>query len=161
MSSILEEQAEAVVNPIDIPEHQKQEILQLYRKAVLTGSRAQLISPNGESLGLPSPIYKLLVQILKDLSEGASVALIQDKHGLTTSQASRMLGMSRQFFVNLLEQGDIPHTKVGTHRRVRVGDLLAYKKNRDRNRRAVLDQMLRSELEVGTGDVPLDDYSGQ
>lgn len=161
MSPADEARTEAVVSPVDIPENEQREIVELYRNAVLTGTRAQLTSPDGISLLLPDSVYKLLVQILKDLSEGSSVAVLHEKNGLTTTQASRMLGMSRQFFVNLLDRGDIRHEKVGTHRRVRVKDLLEFKSTRDNNRRAALDRMVQSEVESGAGDACLDDYPRQ
>ncbi len=154
-------QPEAVMSPVDIPEVEQREIIELYRNAVLAGSYAQLTSPTGESLTLPASVYRLLVRILKDLSEGASVAVFQERHGLTTAQAARMLGMSRQFFVNLVEGGEIPYTKVGTHRRVSVKDLLIYKSKRNRSRRAALDLMVQSEIEAGAGDATLDDYAGK
>jgi excisionase family DNA binding protein len=154
--------AEAVLSRVDIPEHEKQEILELYRKAVLQGATAQLISPQGEIKKLPEAVYNLLVQILKDLSEGCSVAILQERSGLTTVQASKMLGVSRQFFVNLLEKGEIPHHMVGTHRRVLIRDVMAYKKKRDKARGAVLRAMVQSEHDAGVYDViPDDDFSGQ
>jgi excisionase family DNA binding protein len=152
---------ESVVSPVDIPENEKNEIIELYRNALLSGSQAQLISPAGKSLNIPKPVYRLLVQILKDLSEGASVAILQERQGLTTVQASHLLGVSRQFFVNLLEKNEIPYHMVGTHRRVYIKDLLTYKCRRDRARRAVLNQMLQSELEAGVYDAVPDDFSRQ
>lgn len=152
---------DSVVSPVDIPEHEQTEIIELYRNALLTGSQAQLISPSGKSLNIPRPVYRLLVQILKDLSEGASVAVLQERQGLTTVKASRLLGMSRQFFVSLLEKNEIPYHMVGTHRRVYIKDLMAYKCRRDRARRAVLNQMLQSEIEAGVYDVVPDDFAGQ
>ncbi len=152
---------EAVVSPVDIPEPEQQEIIELYRNALLSGSQAQLISPSGRSLSIPRSVYRLLVQILKDLSEGSSVAILQERQGLTTVQGSRLLGVSRQFFVNLLDKGEIPHHMVGTHRRVYIKDLMTYKCRRDRARRAVLSQMLQSELEAGVYDVVPDDFTGQ
>jgi|SRR5579883_2274733 excisionase family DNA binding protein len=152
---------EAVVSPVDIPKHEQDEIIELYRNALLSGSQAQLISPTGKSLNIPRPVYQLLVQILKDLSEGASVAILQERQGLTTVQASRLLGVSRQFLVNLLNRGEIPHHMVGTHRRIYIKDLLAFKCKRDRARHAVLNQMVQSEIEAGAYDVVPDDFSGQ
>jgi excisionase family DNA binding protein len=152
---------EAVVSPVDIPEREQQEIIELYRNALLSGSQAKLVSPTGRTLNIPKPVYSLLVQILKDLSEGASVAILQERQGLTTVQASRLLGVSRQFFVNLLEKGEIPFHMVGTHRRVYIKDLMGYKNRRNRARRALLDQMVQSEMEAGLYDVVPDDFAGQ
>lgn len=42
---------------------------------------------------------------------------------LTTGEAAKLLNTSRQHVVNLCNQGDLPFTTVGTHRRVRRGDL--------------------------------------
>lgn len=153
--------AEAIVSPVDIPQHEQDEIVELYRNALLTGSLAQLISPTGKSLSIPRPVYRLLVQILKDLSEGSSVAILQERQGLTTVQASRLLGVSRQFLVNLLNKSEISHHMVGTHRRIYIKDLMAFKCRRDRGRRAVLNQMVQSELEAGVYDVVPDDFSSQ
>jgi len=151
---------EAILSRVDIQDKEKEEIIALYRNAVLSGSEAQLISPTKEIRKLPAGVYNLLVQILKDLSEGASVAILQDRNGLTTVQASRLLGMSRQFFINLLEKGEIRFHKVGTHRRVFINDLMAYKERRNKGRRAVLREMVRSENESGLYDVmPNDDLS--
>ena len=55
-----------------------------------------------------------------------------------------MLGVSRQFFVNLLDKGEIPHHMVGTHRRVLIRDVLAYKEKRNKARKAVLSAMVQS-----------------
>jgi excisionase family DNA binding protein len=135
--------------------------MELYRTALLAGSQAQLISPMGQSLVIPKPVYSLVVQILKNLSEGSSVAIVQERQGLTTAQASRLVGVSRQFFINLLEKGEIPYHMVGTHRRIYIKDLMEYKRRRDTERRAILNQMVQSELEAGMYDLVPDDLAGQ
>ncbi|WP_330232710.1 helix-turn-helix domain-containing protein [Nocardia sp. NBC_00508] len=42
---------------------------------------------------------------------------------LTTGQAARLLGCTRQHVVDLCERGELPYTSVGTHRRIRRRDL--------------------------------------
>jgi excisionase family DNA binding protein len=93
------------------------------------------------------------VKLIADLCEGQSVAIVQNDAQLTTVEAARMLGVSRQFLVNLLERDEIPYHMVGTHRRIYVRDLLAYKAKRDSKRRQVLDELTRAEAEDGLYDL--------
>lgn len=113
---------------------------------------AKLVGPDGETKHLPKSLYGFLHRIIADLEEGKSVSILQGDAQLTTVEAAKLLGVSRQFFVNQLENHEIPHFMVGTHRRVYVRDLLAYKSRRDSARRAALDALSRSEVEAGTYD---------
>jgi hypothetical protein len=59
---------------------------------------------------------------------------------------------------NLLERDEIPYHMVGTHRRIYVRDLLAYKAKRGSKRRQVLDELTRAEAEDDIYDLePSDD----
>lgn len=83
-----------------------------------------------ERLELSRAVAHLLLRILDDLSVGHAVAvhtIASGEEEVSTSQAARILGMSRPTLINLLEKGLIPFRRVGTHRRVPVLDLLAYK----------------------------------
>ncbi len=72
-----------------------------------------------------------------------------------------MLGVSRQFLIKVLERAEIPHHMVGTHRRVYVRDLLAYKAKRDSKRGRILGELTRAEAEDGLYDLePVDDRAG-
>ena len=64
-----------------------------------------------------------------------------------------MVGISRQYFVQLLEEGRIPFHKVGTHRRVHLRDLLEYRKQRDAGRRKMLDEIAQEAVADGVYDV--------
>jgi excisionase family DNA binding protein len=57
---------------------------------------------------------------------------------LTTGEASKILGTSRQHVVDLCDRGDLPFVTVGTHRRIRRTDVEAL---RSRNQRLTRDQL--------------------
>jgi excisionase family DNA binding protein len=140
-------------------EGDREQVLELYRK--IRRSRAKLVGPDGRTQSLPVSLYEFLVKLIADLCEGQSVAIVQNDAQLTTVEAARMLGVSRQFLVKVLERGEIPHHMVGTHRRVYVRDLLAYKAKRDSKRRHILDDLTRAEAEDGLYDLePPDDRAG-
>ena len=129
---------------------------ELYQK--IQRSRAKLVGPDGKGQNLPVSLYEFLVNLIADLYEGQSVAIIQNDAQFTTVEGARMLGVSRQFLIKLLERREIPHYMVGTHRRIYVRDLLAYKAKRDANRGEILDNLTRAEAEDGLYDLePPDD----
>jgi excisionase family DNA binding protein len=129
-------------------------ILDLYSK--IRAEEAKLAGFDGKARELPPDLYSFLTKVLGELKAGKSVTIVEINEALTTMEAARILGVSRQFLVQLLEQAQIPFHMVGTHRRVYARDLLAYKEKRDAVRRKALDDLVRAEWEDGTYDaVPL------
>lgn len=68
---------------------------------------------------------------------------------LTTQEAAALLHVSRPFLVKLLDAGVIPSAKAGTHRRVRLSDVLAYQQQRSERNKRLLDEMLSYAQEHG------------
>lgn len=115
---------------------------------------------DSKTQNLPVSLYEFLAELIGDLCEGQSVAIVQNDAQLTTVEGARMLGVSRQFLIKLLERGDLPHHMVGTHRRIYVRDLLEYKARRDSSRRKILDDLTRVEAEDGLYDLmPPEDHA--
>jgi hypothetical protein len=52
----------------------------------------------------------------------------------------------------LLKAGDLPYHKVGSHRRIYLKDLTAYRKRRELARKAALDSIAKEALESGLYD---------
>jgi excisionase family DNA binding protein len=72
-----------------------------------------------------------------------------DHEDLTIQEAADILNVSHQYLVGLLEAQAIPCSKVGTHRRIRFGDLVNYKNDRDAKRREGLLQMTKKSQRLG------------
>jgi excisionase family DNA binding protein len=94
-----------------------------------------------EPIELPAGAVALLMEILEAMAAGRGVTIIPENAELSTVQAAEVLNVSRPFLIKLLEDGSIPHRKVGKHRRVRMEDVMSYKAAIDNEREAVLDQL--------------------
>ena len=129
---------------------ERKETEQLY--AAFRRGEAKLVAPSGKSRSLPDSLHSFLVDLIGLINEGKSVIIVQDQAKLTTVEAAALLGVSRQFLVNLLERREIPHHMVGTHRRLYAQDLFQYKAQRDANRREAIRDLARGEAEEGLYD---------
>jgi excisionase family DNA binding protein len=88
-------------------------------------------------------------QMVHELLQGNSVTIVPTHKELTTQEAADILNVSRQYLVELLDNQTIPHTKVGTHRRIRFGDLMNYKNDRDAKRQQGLSRMTKKSQQLG------------
>jgi excisionase family DNA binding protein len=124
----------------------------------LRRTKAKLVTHGGKTQILPSTLHSFLCTLLAELKDGHAVTIVQNDAALTTVKASKLLGMSRQFLIGLLEKNEIPFHMVGSHRRLYVRDVLAYKAKRDAARSKTLDDLARRESEQGTYDRVPDDF---
>jgi excisionase family DNA binding protein len=116
--------------------------------------RVQLQMTSGgkvEELVLPSSALRLLVSVLAELGQGNAVTLTPIRAELTTQQAADLLNVSRPHLVKLLDEGTMPSRRVGSHRRVQLVDLLAYKRDVEAKRHEALDELaaLSQDLDMG------------
>lgn len=90
---------------------------------------------------LPPALGQLVLDVLTHVALGEMVTFIPYGAELTTKEAADLLNVSRPFLVKLLESGEIPFHKVGSHRRIQSDELLAYKANRDQDRKSALKKL--------------------
>jgi excisionase family DNA binding protein len=69
---------------------------------------------------------------------------------LTTQQAAELLGVSRPTVIRLLDEKKIPHENVGSHRRILLRDLFAYREKRRAEQYAALVATAVDEEDIDT-----------
>jgi len=105
----------------------------------------------GDSVVIPAAAAALLERILAEMAQGNSVTLMPVHAELTTQQAADILKVSRPFLVERLEQGEIPFRLVGTHRRIRLADVMRFKEQSDRRRLDALEKLAALDQALGQG----------
>lgn len=141
--------------PVSTPGSQRPKVVQLSKffemihPARKSAPRCHVLGPKGERVELPETVLRVLERVAEVLARGDAITVIPIGQELTTQQAADMLNVSRQYLVRLVEQGKIPFTKTGKHRRLRIEDVLEFKKGRDLGRKAALRKLTQMSQELG------------
>jgi len=113
--------------------------------------KTYLVGANGERTELPSSAVEALKLVVDALVRGQSVTLVPQDKDLTSQEAADIVRVSRPHLIKLLDGGEIPFHRVGTHRRVRLEDVLAYGERRDAERAAALAELTQLSEELPGG----------
>lgn len=122
---------------------------------VVSGRKSKVvkikIEEDGEFISVPRKAFDLFVDVLSNMSDGKVIYLTSSDLEVSTQQAAEILNVSRPHVVKLLEQGKIPHKKIGSHRRVLLKDLMQYdEKLRTQNTNS-LKKLAKQAQELGLG----------
>jgi excisionase family DNA binding protein len=97
------------------------------------------------------PIRTELLALLYDMGKkGQGFTILVMDTELTPTQAAEVLGVSRTHFMRVLQLERIPHRMVGTHHRVRLKDVIAYREERIQ-RGKLLDELVQQAQELDMG----------
>jgi len=107
-------------------------------RAASNAEQAVTVAVGDRELQLPPDLVALLLDLLDDVAEGRDVTVAPAGLPVGTELASELLGVSRPWLTTLLDRKDLPSARVGSKRRVRLGDLLAYRRADDERRRQAL-----------------------
>lgn len=110
------------------------------------------IEETKSKISIPVSALKMLGDILKAMGEGKSISIIPVSNEVTTQRAAEILGCSRPHFVKILEEGKIPFTKVGKHRRILLEDVLQFKASMKEEQKKHLIEMMNLDEEIGLYD---------
>lgn len=109
------------------------------------------IQDSDEVITIPLKALKLLNAIISNMAEGKSIALLPTDAEITTQQAAEILNVSRPHVIKLLEKGEIPYRKVGSHRRILLQDILEYETKFRSDRRKQLDVLAKEAQQLNLG----------
>ncbi len=112
----------------------------------------QIVGPDGVAAPVPESVFYVLERVAELMARGDAITVVPVSKEVTSQQAADLLGVSRQYLVRLVDEGRIPARTTGKHRRLRTQDVLAFKQERDNNRRAGLRELSRLTQEFGGYD---------
>jgi excisionase family DNA binding protein len=104
-------------------------------KTLLTHADAnemQRVEEFAATLPQGSPVTVLLEHVVAAITRGSSVALFETDRELSPNEAAELLGMSRPHLLKLMDRGLIACTRVGTHRRLCLNDVLDFIDRREK-----------------------------
>ena len=100
---------------------------------------------------LPGSAIRLLSDVLALIAQGRAVTVFPQDADLTTQEAADMLNVSRPHLIKLIESGAIPFHKAGTHRRIRLESLMAYRASVDTRQRQAVASLAAEGQRPGMG----------
>jgi excisionase family DNA binding protein len=121
----------------------------LARSAESSQGGARLIDIDGSAVEVPAELAELLRTVVQHLKSGHGVSVAALNAELTTSEAAELLNVSRPHLIKQLEAGALAYRMVGSHRRVRLVDVLAFRDQQDADSRAPLDELTRQAEDLG------------
>jgi len=114
--------------------------------------RPRLLGPNGENVEIPESMFQVLLQVATAMEAGLAVTVASHHLTLSTQEAADLLRISRTTLVRLLETGMIPFDKPSRHRKVRLDDLLEYRRRQRRQAELALADMVADTERLGLYD---------
>lgn len=109
----------------------------------------------GDQVEVPEEVHRILRKVVDALAHGLAVTVAPRSMTLTTQQAADLLGVTRPTVVKILDEGGMPYTRVGTHRRLLLSEVLAYRDRRRAQQYAALEASAVEVDEEGDLDVVL------
>lgn len=126
----------------------KQEVSQL--ALVPTKRRTPtLIDADGKETELPDEMLDLLSFVMKAWKHGQGITVTVQSQLVTTQAAADLIGCSRQHVVSLMNSGALPGRKIGTHRRIKLEDVLRFIHDEDKRRDQAMDELVALTEEMG------------
>jgi excisionase family DNA binding protein len=93
----------------------------------LLGAKAPVeIAFQGYVVKVPAKAARLFCNIIDQMAQGASLAVVRQERLMTPQEAADFLKVSRTSFMKLVKAKEIPSIATGRYHRIIYSDLLAY-----------------------------------
>ncbi|MBL7492397.1 excisionase family DNA-binding protein [Frankia sp. AgB1.9] len=119
--------------------------------------RPRLTGPDGHGVELPEQMFDVLLQVAAAMKAGLAVTVAPHHLTMSTQEAADLLRISRTTLVRLLESGAIPFEKPSRHRKVRLDDLLEYRRRQRLAADLAFVDMVADTERLGLYDIGLDE----
>jgi excisionase family DNA binding protein len=88
-------------------------------------------------VGLPATLMRVLVEAAKLVAEGHAIDVIAADDEVSAQEAADLLKVSRPYLLNLVKKGVLPCRMVGSHHRIPMDAVIAYKRAHTPRRRSL------------------------
>lgn len=111
-----------------------------------------LLCPDGTRVPLPEPLMQVLLIAAQAMTRKNAITMVVRSAWLTTREAADLMGYSRQVVVDLINKNKLKASKLGTHRRIKLSDLIDYIDQEDKQRSKAMAKLVEHTEECGGYD---------
>ncbi len=116
-----------------------------------TQALRQALSTEGNtvSVSLSRNSAEFLASALDAQARGQKVIFTQGHNEVTSTEAAKLLGMSRPQVRKLLDQGKLPYRLVGSHHRIPMAAISTFLDIESKRQRAAMAELVALQNELG------------
>lgn len=126
----------------------EEDLQRLLLPQISASSQLQIVV-DGAELPVPEPLRQLLVRGLAEFFAGQEITVTSDEVFLTTEQAAKLVGVSRPTLVRLLDKFQTPVSSTGSHRRIRLADVIVLQDQLRMDRADALNEIIEISEKSG------------
>ena len=101
------------------------------------------------SVSLSRETVEFLASVIDARAQGQEVVMTRALQEVTTTEAAKLLGMSRPQVGKLMEQGRLPYRLVGTHHRIPLSAINAFLDIESKRQRAAMAELVALQNALG------------
>ncbi|MDR2373897.1 MAG: helix-turn-helix domain-containing protein [Bifidobacteriaceae bacterium] len=104
------------------------------------------------SLSLSRETVEFVAQVVDAQVNGQEIVFSRVPKEVSPEDAAKMLGVSRPYVRKLMDQGELPFRKVGSHHRIAVADVKAWHARERKRRHEALVRFSELENDLGLSE---------